>query len=155
MENKIDFTKVVPRPLATGSLTELEREALEFLRGFSWCTSVLELYKGISEPGIVGVFLCRIHPARPEVDNWLWVVVGDLPPAYLVTDEAPNPASALDGYVSLMRHWVTAAEQGLPVDDLIPVNVPPTREYAAMLATRLNLLEEHLRAEYADDLADG
>ena len=45
--------------------------------------------------GVVAVFLFRID-GPPEVDPLLWVVVGDLPTAYLVTDDAPSPAIALD-----------------------------------------------------------
>lgn len=155
MQNEIDFTKVTRQPIDADSKSDLGTQAVRFLRSFAWCADVLELYEGILEPDIVGVFLCKIRPARPEVDEWLWVIVGDLPPAYLVTDEAPNPACALDGYIALMRDWVKAAKRGDPVDRLIPVNAPPTPEYATMLDSRLRILSDFLAEEFVDDLKAG
>jgi hypothetical protein len=85
-----------------------------------------------------------LRPAAAGVDEWLWVVVGDLPPAYLVADGNPTWQEALAGYIDEMRRWVDAAMAGAPVDDLIPVNTPPTAEYAEMLGSRLRTLEETL-----------
>jgi len=70
-----------------------------FVESFDWCRGIREEYIGIAVPGIVGVYLFRIGPTDPGVDEWIWVIVGDLPPAYITTDEAPNPAAALDGYI--------------------------------------------------------
>jgi len=41
-----------------------------------------------------------------------------------------------------MRGWVDAAKNGEPVDDLIPVNVPPTPEWAEELDSRLNFISK-------------
>jgi len=59
-----------------------------------------------------------------------------------VTDEAPDALSAIELYDDLMQEWVDAVLAGEPTDDLIPVNVPPTREYAEMLRSRLELIRE-------------
>lgn len=78
----------------------------------------------------------------PE-NHLLWVVVGDIPPAYLRVDADDDPEDALDMYIRMMGAWVDAVEQGKPVDGLIPVNVPPTAEYAEMLGGRLMFLQEN------------
>jgi hypothetical protein len=118
----------------------LADRASAFLATLTWCRGVRERWVGIAVPGVVGVFLLCIEPSSPTVDEWLWVIVGDLPPAYLVTDDAPNPAAALDGYISEMHAWVRAVRDGAPRDDLIPVNAPATPEYADMLESRLRFL---------------
>jgi len=82
------------------------------------------------------------------------VVVGDVPSAYLVADDAPNPAKALRVYLDEMQRWVDAAQAGKPVVDLIPVNVPPTKEAAAQLQSRLVFLRDKVLSEYAPDLLD-
>jgi hypothetical protein len=46
-------------------------------------------------------------------------------PAYMVTEQTPNPACALKAYIVLMRQWVEAVMKGESVEDLIPVNVEP------------------------------
>jgi hypothetical protein len=82
------------------------------------------------------------------------VVVGDLPPAYIAVDDAPNPACALDSYIGAMEDWVDSVKAGRPVDHLIPVNIAPTAENAAKLASRLKFLDEEILSFYADDLSE-
>lgn len=150
-----DMTKVIPLsdfidadPGEREELLSLASTAKKYLSGFPWCAGILASYEGIVVAGVVGVFLFRIRPSKPEVDEWIWVVVGDLPPAYLVTNDAPTPVSALEAYVGEMRAWAKAASSGEPVDELIPVNVPATKESAAMLQSRLDFLERRLIPEY-------
>ena len=83
---------------------------------------------------------------------WIWVVVGDLPPIYITSEDSPNAACALDSYIGAMQEWVEAAENGLPVDDLVSVNVPATKENAAALKSRLSMLDERILSEYEEDL---
>jgi hypothetical protein len=82
------------------------------------------------------------------MDELLWVVVGDLPPAYLVTDGNPIPLAALETYVEEMQAWVNAVEAGEPVDDLIPVNVTPTHDHAKQLKERLLCLTIEIIPRY-------
>lgn len=138
-----DLDKLQQRPLSS-QLTELELEAVNFIRSFAWSGDLLALYDGYQEPDIIGVFLVHLRPAAAEVDEWLWIIVGDLPPAYLVTDDSPTWQQAVAGYIDEMQRWVDAAKTGASVDDLIPVNTPPTAEYAAMLESRLRTLRETL-----------
>jgi len=72
------------------------------------------------------------------------VIVGDLPSAYLVTDDAPTSEEALQADIELMDEWVEAVKQGKSVDDLIPVNAPATAAIAAMLESRLRFLQERV-----------
>lgn len=50
--------------------------------GYWSCIDSIFLAWGVS--GIVAVFFVQVTPRRLEIDDRLWVVVGDLPPAYLV-----------------------------------------------------------------------
>jgi hypothetical protein len=61
------------------------------------------------------------------VDRWLWTITGDVPPAYLVTDDARKPREALEGYVFEMRRWVRKVRAHKDLTDVIPVDVPPQR----------------------------
>ncbi|MET0103816.1 MAG: hypothetical protein ABW072_01580 [Sedimenticola sp.] len=133
-------------------MDSMYQEAREFLEFYEWCLGIEESYVGMIYPGIVAVFLFRITPSKEDVDEWIWVIVGDLPPTYLTTDECPNPATALDGYIGAMLEWVYAAQKDESVAELIPVNVPATKEHAAMLKTRLDFLDERILSDYRDDL---
>jgi hypothetical protein len=122
-------------------LMDLHDRARSYLLGQKWCFGIGETYFGDGIGRIVGIFLMEMKPLPTKIDPWLWVIVGGLPSAYLVIDTAPTPVEALRTYISLMREWVELAYQGRGARDVIPVNVPPTPEYAAMLESRLDVLD--------------
>ena len=162
MTSTLQMGKVVPveslRGTSRGDVEELlyfYDEASEFLRGFSWCGRIEEGFAGICVPGLVGVFLFRFEPSGKDVDPWVWVISGDLPPAYITTENAPNPACALDGFIGAMRSWVRAVREGRPVSGEIPVTAPATRPYADLLEARLTLLDQEVLPLYRVDLIQG
>jgi hypothetical protein len=158
----VNLTKVVPIDQMSGDsddetleLRQLYQRASDYLSSFKWCQGIEEANFGLGVSWIIAVFLFRIKPAMPGVNRLLWVVVGDTPSAYLVTNAAPNPACALSIYIDLMRDWVDAVYKGNPVDDLFPVNVPPTVEWAKRLEGRLDKLQdEYLLPGFAEDLKE-
>lgn len=146
------FGRAGSKDVDAAEIAQLHSEARAFLEYFDWCAEVLEEYVGFVYPGIVAVFLFRILPAREGVDDWVWVIVGDLPSAYITCEESPNPATALDSYVGAMQEWVDAASRGAPTDNLIPVNVPATKDNAERLGSRLKFLDENILSGYSEDL---
>jgi hypothetical protein len=155
----VDLSKVVPTATIKGDaegeprlLREMRDEAVNYLTSFGWCRLIVDSYFGLGVGGVVAVFLFRIEPAGDDVDEWVWVVVGDVPPAYIAVEDAPNPATALDAYIGAMQEWVDAARAGGSVAELIPVNVPPTVENAERLSRRLQFIDEEILPQYARDL---
>ena len=128
----------------TGDLRRMLAEDERYITGFQWCKGVVASYFGLGVGGIVGVFLFQIRPNGTLAEEWVWVVVGDLPLAYISTFDCPNPATALDTYVGAMTDWVEAARAGVDVSELIPANVPPTAEFANSLEKRLHFIDEHI-----------
>ena len=128
----------------TALFRAMEAQARAFLSSFDWCHEIRELYFGAGVGCVLAVFFARIAPSRPDVDEFLWVVVGDIPPAYLVTDDSPTPKEALEGYIEEMRKWVTLAAQGKSSPDVIPVNVSATPEWAETLGSRLDFIESRI-----------
>ncbi len=128
--------------------TALLRRDMESARCFllsqTWCFGVGDLYFGVGLGGIVSVFLAEITLKPHHVDPWLWVIVGDIPPAYLVIDELPDPISALKTYIDIMQEWVELARLGESSSEVIPVNVDSTPENAEVLQKRLATLEKHI-----------
>jgi hypothetical protein len=150
IRSAIDFNKVVPIQKMHGDDAEdtsllqgMHREARRYLTSFKWCGGIDEEFFGFGVGGIVAVFLFKIRP-RANADAWLWVIVGDLPPAYLVTDLSPSPGKALNQYIKEMRRWVRAVEAGKAISDVIPVNAPPTKANAKNLKSRLDFLKTQI-----------
>lgn len=120
---------------------DLADEARSFIASHRWCKQVAAVNLAWAVAGVLGVFQVKIKPSSPHVDSTFWVVVGDIPSAYLVTDNAPTWRDALRSYVAEMYRWVHAVRHNLPLDDVIPVGVEPSSEHAEMLAGRLAFIE--------------
>jgi hypothetical protein len=116
--------------------------AAKYLKCFPWCKKIRSTYFGDGHGGIVGVFLFHIEPSRKGVDEWLWVVFGDVPPAFLVIDQSKTPSQALQSYIGEVSKWVELAKQGRSSQNVIPVYLPATPENAADLESRLKMLQE-------------
>jgi len=147
----VDVSKLKPLDSIEGEdieetklLKEMAIEARAFISSHEWCERVDSLHLAYGVGGVVAVFFLQITPASESVDACLWGVVGDLPPAYIVVEDNPTAADALDAYCSEMESWVEAIQNGGSVDDLIPVNVPPTREYAEQLGERLKYIRSKI-----------
>ncbi len=159
MKKRIDFRNVVPERAICGDddedtrlLHSMLEEAKAYLKAFHWCRAIREAHFGIGVGAVVAVFLFRIDPARTNVDEWVWVVVGDLPPAYIAIENAANPIQALSGYVGEMKAWVEAVHAGKDVKHLIPVNVPATREHARLLDSRLDFIKHEFIDQHPEDM---
>jgi hypothetical protein len=127
----------------TRLLKQMAKEARAYLRSFRWCKSIHQGWFGLGAGGVCAVFFFEILPSKKQIDRRLWVIVGDLPPAYLVVDGSPNPREALGTYVELVQEWVDAVRTGKSIDGCIPVNASPTRTNASALGKRLRFLRKN------------
>ena len=128
----------------TQRLLNMEKRARDFITSFTWCEGIRDFYYGAGIGDVFGVFLAHIQSARQSIDEYLWIVMGDFPSAYLVTDDCPDPRGALEGYIWEMRKWVALAKQGQTSNDVIPTNLPATPEWAERLEVRLDALEQKI-----------
>lgn len=142
-------TRLPPADVSTGDddLDSARVEARQYLEFYNWVLSIKGEYFGYGAEGIIYIFLLEIEPRRPEVNRWIWVIVGDVPPAYLPADDAATPFEVLDSYIGALEEWVEAAHEGKSVAEMIPVNVDATPANAEMLAGRLKFLDERILPE--------
>lgn len=136
-------------------LVVLSREALEFLESQSWCKRIDKGYLDRGWGYILGVFLFVIEPIDDDIPTHHWVIVGDIPPAYIDAENNPNGACVIDAYIMEMQKWIDHVKQHQPVIDLIPVNAPPTEEYANMLQERIDVIKTEILSAYKDEIESG
>jgi len=132
----------------TELLKEMLEEAKNYVLSFSWCESILGSYFAGGVGKIFAIFLFNISPARPEVDSWMWIVVGDVPPAYLPLEDCRTSREVFDTYIAGMKRWVELVREGreaAPEDRVPPVNIPANREWAESLDGRLRSFTELLQ----------
>jgi hypothetical protein len=148
MSKGVDISRVLPISQMRGEdeeetaeLRSMLERADQYVRSMKWCAGVRTRFFGAGVGGVVAVFLFQLDP-EGQADEWIWVIEGDLPTAYLVTDEAPDPVSALTIYCDLMEDWVAAVRSKQSMDEVFPVGVPADEEHAQMLEARVLKLRE-------------
>jgi hypothetical protein len=121
-------------------LTKMSYAAVDYISSFAWCETIHNSYFGGGVGGIFAVFFFHIRPGRPEVDPWIWVVVGDIPPAYIPLSDSDSPSDVFRSYIRGMNRWVDMARHG-GIDDkargVPPVNLPATPEWAEKINQKL------------------
>lgn len=158
MRSNIDETKTVKITEVRKKIDQEERAGFEdynmraekYIESFSWCDAVVGMRVGLFFPDILSVFLVEIESSLPHIPELVWVVIGDLPPAYVRYEKTAcgNAACALNSYVGAMYEWVEAVENGQSVEGLVRVNVAPTKEWAKELRGRLEFIDEDILPEY-------
>ncbi len=138
-------------------MVALAGEAAEFLGAFGWCNSIRRGFLADAWSAQFAVFYFEIEPAA-GADERIWVVAGDVPPAYLDIESCPNVRKVVETYVWLMEEWVDVVRKGGSTDALMPVlargsshrRLPPKPENAEMLARRLALIRKHVFPDLDD-----
>ena len=64
----------------TVRLRGMEAQARSFLSSFDWCGEIREFYFGGGVGDVIAIFFARLSPTPPDIDEFLWIVVGDIPP---------------------------------------------------------------------------
>jgi hypothetical protein len=126
------------------SLYEFAQEAKRFIHSHKWVERVFDGYLAKGVDGVLGIFYFEVLPKSKKLDSEIWIIAGDLPPAYFSTDYCPTPINVLDSYIIEMRMWINAVKRGEPVDELIPINVPAEAKYAQILKDRMDFLEKNV-----------
>jgi hypothetical protein len=124
---------------------ELANAGIAHLRSALWCPEVGQVLYGGGIPEIVAVFYVVLaNGVGPDKsDDALWIILGDVPFAYVVTDNT-SPSQAFDAYATLMLDWAAAVRLGEGLGAVFPVDVSPTSENAAALESRIEFLRREL-----------
>jgi hypothetical protein len=96
----------------TSLLRELEVMAKGYVKSYSWCVTILDGFFGGGIGRILGIFLFCIVPSRAEIDEWLWIIVGDVPSAYLPLEQASSPREVFQLYCQGLIDWSEWARSG-------------------------------------------
>lgn len=118
-----------------------QERASTYLRGFNWCNGTKNCTLYLNLGATLCIFLFEIENSASADDNFLWVVVGDIPAMYLDVYGSKTTIEVLKRYSALARDWIFNVESGLSVDDCYPFDALPTAEMADMLRTRVSLIE--------------
>jgi hypothetical protein len=126
--------------LDTKLLRAMAEEAIRYVRSFPWCIELHETYFSDGVGGVVALFLSCVTIRQAETPEWIWVIVGDLPSAYMEFEPSHSPRAALLRYIEGVEEWLAASEEERPSANLIPIDVPPGTEFIDMPQGRIETL---------------
>lgn len=102
--------------------------------------------------GVFAINIFEVRSSNPNVDKYIWVLTGDLPPAYIDIESASYPLEVLSAYIEIMQDWVDTIKEEGNVEECYPVEVEVNLNHADMLDYRLKLLREYLVNEDEIDI---
>jgi hypothetical protein len=124
----------------TELLLSMSKNAQDYIKSFAWCPPISGTYFAYGVGGVVAVFQVEFAQKIKGTDDKLWIVVGDLPSAYLVVERVDDPGLALERYCELMDQWVVTVRKSGDFRDVYPVAVEPTLKNAESLNRRIDFL---------------
>ena len=126
-------------------ILKLSEEAQLYLEGFDWCKSIKNswLDKDFSIYDNICVFLFEIEPRNDTIDDFIWVIAGDLPSVYL-DKSVETGKEALEVYCDLMEDWIDNVMNGKSLSESYPVPVEHTKKNAELLITRISFIRQEL-----------
>ena len=128
------------RPAFLGRLATEEEERRPQLGGVLFFRSAAHpLHAGVVGD-VFAIFLFKFKIQIDNTDDKLWVIVGDLPSAYLAVDEDDNPRVAAEKYCELMEGWCSAVEGNSEMSDVYPVDAKATLENVRILRLRIRFI---------------
>ncbi|MCU0379375.1 MAG: DUF4826 family protein [Bacteroidales bacterium] len=132
-------------------ILKLHKEASNYLKSQKWCNAILDSWydRGLADK--VAVFFFKIDPVK-GADDYVWIIVGDIPPAYVDIESATNGACAIQVYADIMEDWIKAAREGGNMEEVFPVNIAANEKYANMLASRIQFIRERILVMYTEEL---
>ena len=122
----------------------LYNEAETYLLGFKWCKTIKNgfLYTNIGY--VLCIFLFEIENTQSKDDNFLWVIVGDLPAMYLDVYGAKTTKEVLERYIELAEDWISNIKAEQSVKDCYPFKTEPTIAMAELLKRRTLFIKDQL-----------
>ncbi len=137
----------------TKLLREMAIKAWEYITSFQWSLPITAAYFADGVGGVVALFLFEFEAMIGGTDDRLWVVVGDLPSAYMVV--GPESAKeALEAYCLLMDDWAAAVTETGTFSDVFPVDAARTPGNADTLRRRIEFVRREILPGFSTQSID-
>jgi hypothetical protein len=121
---------------------KMHQKACLYINDFAWCREVKDSTLYLNLGSTLCVFLLEIDNAASNEDNFLWIMVGDIPSMYLDVYGAKTTIEVLSRYNALAKDWIFNVEHRLSVNDCYPFDTESTMEMAYMLKKRVDVIEK-------------
>lgn len=140
----INYKDITPDIDFYSELGAVQKEAENYLLGFKWCAEIRDSFLYSNLGNVFCIFLFEIVNTQSSEDNFLWVIVGDIPSMYLDVHGSDTTKDVVGNYVELAEDWINHIKRGKSVDECYPFNAEPTIELAELLEKKVSFMKNTL-----------
>lgn len=144
MKYPVNTRKIKPDLEFYTEVLEMNKRGETYLESFKWCKEIRDSFLYLNLGSTLCIFLFEIDNSASSEDDFLWVMVGDLPSMYLDVYGSKTTVEVLKRFKALAKDWVSNVKSGLPVNDCYPFNAAPTLEMAEILQKRIDLIRDSI-----------
>jgi len=150
MQYPINHKKISTETEFHDEVIQLHKEAMDYLLSFNWCKRIIgaDLYLNLGS--VLCVFLFKIKNSSSKDDNYLWIVVGDIPSMYLDIHGPKTTKEVLEDYIRLAEDWIDHVKLRKSIKNCYPFKAEPTLEMAQLLEKRIFFMKNTLIENIAD-----
>jgi hypothetical protein len=144
MKYPIEYSQTTVETEFYKELIEMHEEAKAYLMDFAWCRKIIQSYIYLNLGSNLCIFLFKIDNIASNDDDFLWVIVGDIPSMYLDIHGPRTTKQVLEDYVRLAEDWIDHVKLGKSIKNCYPFTAEPTIEMATLLEKRTLFMKNTL-----------
>jgi hypothetical protein len=144
MTYPVNYKTITPDIDFYPELKVIHEEAKNYLLGFKWCTEIKNSFLYTNLGSAFCIFIFEILNSQSNEDDFLWVIVGDIPSMYLDIHGPQTTKEVVEDYIGLAENWIGNVKSGKPVDECYSFNAEPTIELAEFLEKRVSFMKNTL-----------
>ena len=144
MKYPIDYKQITTDTEFYQELIKMHEEAKAYLMDFAWCRKIIHSHIYLNLGSTLCIFLFEIDNSASKEDNYLWVIVGDIPSMYLDIHGPKTTKQVLEDYIRLAEGWIYQVKNGNSIEKCYPFKVEPTIEMAILLEKRTSFIKKTL-----------
>ena len=144
MKYQIAFKSITTKTEFYSEIIEMNKKASDYLLSFDWCRKIKTSSIYLNLGPTLCIFIFEIENSASIDDNFLWVIVGDIPSMYLDTHGPKSTVEVLEDYINLADDWIAHVKEGKSVKDCYPFRAEPTIEMTDMLEKRSHFIKNTL-----------
>jgi hypothetical protein len=144
MRYPIKYNQITTKTEFYHELTKVYEEAKAYLMSFAWCRKIIQSDIYLNLGSTLCIFLFEIDNGASKDDNYLWVIVGDIPSMYLDIHGPKTTKQVLEDYIRLAEDWIEQVKMGKSIKNCYPFKAEPTLEMATLLEKRTSFMKNTL-----------
>ncbi len=138
----INFKEITANLEFYEEVLTLHKKAENYLLGFYWCQEIKNCFLYTNIGRVFSIYIFEIVNTASVEDDFLWIIVGDIPSMYLNVFVDDTTIKVIENYIDLAQDWINQIKNGHSVAECYPFNAQPTIELAELLQKKISFMRD-------------